>query len=299
MRVLLIAILCVEVCSWSLSSAFLSRKPLRGLNTQPQVEEVTHSVTEEAPVDDRLARDLRGLATQLHTIARNKVDSNQDGHLDLDELRNFARYLREKERDVNTRDEMARWDANNDGKVMKEELYGDLAMLNNNDVIATALKLMDEKFAVSDKNQDGMLGKEELMIFLHPELDQAAIDLEAQQQFNQLNRNGDAGVDFNEYQAEFGTTVGSDSIDTLRFSQDLKEFKLHDHDNNGLLSVEEMRELVHGDKYLHSTLDDLFTLADHDKDGLISLAEFEKQDHSRLIESEVLEDWLYHSHDEL
>lgn len=282
--------------AWGSSLGFLSRRPVEEPK-QPAV-----SVTEEvnsSPAPHEASSHFQQVVSDLHKMAREKVDVNQDGHLDSHELASFTHKLREKERHMSTSEEMSRWDTNKDGKVELAELHGDLSKLPQTEAIQNALRAMNEKFELCDSNKDGSLQKNELMVFLHPELDPAALALEARQQLEHLDRNKDGGVDLNEYQVEFGS-LGNDDAESLTPTHlDAKEFHLHDHDGDGKLNLAEMKELVEGHKYIHSAIDDLIGSIDNDNDGRISIDEFESHSHSQLIDSVALEDWLYHRHDEL
>mmetsp|Transcript_70554 Transcript_70554/g.187975 ORF Transcript_70554/g.187975 Transcript_70554/m.187975 type:complete len:304 (+) Transcript_70554:192-1103(+) len=293
----------VSVSAWGSSLGFLSRRPLRGQHVadQPQGTLLLSTPTSSGMSNNssELAGNWKSMVTDLHRIAREKVDADGDGHLDHSELVAFSMKLREKERHASTAEEMARWDSNRDGSVELMELHGDLGSLPESDVIRRALKSMKEKFLLCDRDRDNRLSREELMIFLHPELDPDALALEARQQFDHLDRNRDGFVVLGEDQVEFGSLAGDDSTQLTPSHMDVKEFKLHDHNNDERLSLKEMEELVAGHKYVHGAIEEFMGGVDRDSDGRISLHEFESHDHHKLIDSIALEDWLYHSHDEL
>jgi len=233
------------------------------------------------------------VVSKLREIARTQVDLNGDGVLERQELVDYALLMKDAERDRHTTAEVQRWDRNGDGVVELSELFGKLSKQDPSERVKKAMKLVEERFRVADEDRSQYLNADEMHIFLHPELSPAALNLEAGLQLNHLNANGDAGVDIDELAAAY---IGDPTFDEEYHRY---EFRIHDVDHDGLLGLEEMRELVAGHRYTDYTIAEMVTALDENKDGRITLAEFDS-DHNVLVSSPAMEDWLYFSsHDEL
>lgn len=274
------------VQGWGSGSTFLARRPV----IQP--EELLNTVIAGTDQDAAAAPDSHPGAAQLvarlKKLAETEVDLDRNGHLDRHELVDYAVGIRDAERDQYTEEEMARWDRNRDGHVAMEEIEALLGAREMTPEVAAAMKVVEVKFAGVDFDGSGSLDRDELHLFLHPELHADALQLEAQQQLSQLDINQDGGVDSRELAAAYSDDAAYDASYTAH------EVAIYDHNKDGKLDVHEMEELVEGHKYVQHIVGDLITLLDTDKDGRISMSEFDT-DHRVLLASEVIEDWLYAS----
>lgn len=273
------------VQGWGSGGSFLARRPV--LNPQDLIATVVTGDDPAAPVPEAHPGTQEVIA-RLHKMATEQVDLNKDGILDRHELVDFAVVLRDGEREKFTAEEMARWDRNGDSLVELAELHGNLDSKTMTPELQAALAVVEEKFHGVDFDLDGGLNRDELHIFLHPELHTDALQLEAEQQFAQLDTNQDGGVDLRELGSAYSGEAEFDDAYTSH------ELDIHDHNKDGKLDIHELEELVEGHKYVEHMVGQMITLLDRNKDGRVTMKEF-GADHRLLLAAEAIEDWLYSS----
>jgi calcium-dependent protein kinase len=128
---------------------------------------------------------------------------------------------------------------------------------------------MEEIFAAMDKNNDGMLSKEEIKEGYEEHFGQAIDDDEIDKIFDAIDTDRSGAIDYSEF------LMATMNEQQLMSKEKLKQaFKMFDRDGSGTISKEEIKEAL--GTLDEETADKMIAEVDQDHDGEISFEEFEK-----------------------
>lgn len=128
---------------------------------------------------------------------------------------------------------------------------------------------MEEIFAAMDKNNDGMLSKEEIKEGYEEHMGIPIDDEEIDQMFNAIDTDGSGAIDYSEF------LMATMNQQQLLSKEKLKQaFKMFDKDGSGTISREEIKEAL--GNLDEEMADKMISEVDQDDDGEISFEEFEK-----------------------
>ncbi|CAK72710.1 unnamed protein product (macronuclear) [Paramecium tetraurelia] len=127
-------------------------------------------------------------------------------------------------------------------------------------------------FKFLDKNGDGVLTKQELLEGYKKVISQSEAELQVEQIMKQVDKNESGLIDYSEFVA---ATINKQKL----LQQDILEqaFKAIDNDNNGAITVEELKHMFGaGNKIPSETWTKLMEEVDKNGDGVLSLQEFKE-----------------------
>lgn len=128
---------------------------------------------------------------------------------------------------------------------------------------------MEEIFASMDKNNDGMLSKEEIQNGYEEHFGIPIDDEELDQIFSAIDTDGSGAIDYSEF------LMATMNQQQLMSKEKLKQaFKMFDKDGSGTISREEIKEAL--GSIDEDMADKMISEVDQDDDGEISFEEFEK-----------------------
>lgn len=128
---------------------------------------------------------------------------------------------------------------------------------------------MEEIFAAMDKNNDGMLSKQEIKEGYEEHFGVPIDDEELDKIFDAIDTDGSGAIDYSEF------LMATMNEQQLMSKEKLKQaFKMFDKDGSGTISKEEIKEAL--GNLDEETADKLMSEADEDDDGEITFEEFEK-----------------------
>ena len=128
---------------------------------------------------------------------------------------------------------------------------------------------MEEIFAAMDKNNDGMLSKEEISEGYEEHFGIAIEDEELDKIFSAIDTDGSGAIDYSEF------LMATMNEQQLMSKEKLKQaFKMFDKDNSGTISKQEIREAL--GNLDEEVADKMISEVDANGDGEISFEEFEK-----------------------
>lgn len=128
---------------------------------------------------------------------------------------------------------------------------------------------MEEIFSSMDKNNDGMLSKEEIKEGYEEHFGQAIDDDEIDKIFDAIDTDRSGAIDYSEF------LMATMNEQQLMSKEKLKQaFKMFDRDGSGTISKEEIKEAL--GTLDEETADKMIAEVDQDHDGEISFEEFEK-----------------------
>lgn len=128
---------------------------------------------------------------------------------------------------------------------------------------------MEGIFAAMDKNNDGMLSKEEIKDGYEEHFGIPIDDEELDQIFNAIDTDGSGAIDYSEF------LMATMNQQQLMSKEKLKQaFKMFDKDGSGTISREEIKEAL--GNLDEEMADKMISEVDQDDDGEISFEEFEK-----------------------
>uniref|UniRef100_A0A7S3K8N7 Calcium-dependent protein kinase n=1 Tax=Euplotes crassus TaxID=5936 RepID=A0A7S3K8N7_EUPCR len=128
---------------------------------------------------------------------------------------------------------------------------------------------MEKIFAAMDKNNDGMLSKEEISEGYEEHFGYPIEDEELDSIFSAIDTDGSGAIDYSEF------LIATMNMQQLMSKQHLKQaFKMFDKDNSGTISKEEIKEAL--GNLEEDIVDVIVSEVDDNGDGEISFEEFER-----------------------
>eukprot|EP00930_Biecheleria_cincta_P025344 TRINITY_DN1805_c0_g4_i1.p1 TRINITY_DN1805_c0_g4~~TRINITY_DN1805_c0_g4_i1.p1 ORF type:complete len:323 (-),score=100.41 TRINITY_DN1805_c0_g4_i1:370-1269(-) len=218
---------------------------------------------------------------KVHGLA----DANEDGKLSVQELSDFSQKTRiiSAGKDVTT--VLEGMDLDNDGKLSFDELQS--SVLGGSQGMEGEEKQEEEKqeeekqeeekrmalekmkFEAADLDRDGLLTKEEVVELLYPEQKNEVLKVIAQDDLSAKDTDKDGHLTPSEFW-DRNTAAGEAGQIA---DEELKEFKLHDRDGDGRLSLEELMHWESGNQHTKAVMDQLMATADKNSDGHITAEE--------------------------
>lgn len=190
------------------------------------------------------------------------IDEDKDGKASWSELNNFHSHTARSV--TRSTFKMPKGiDADKDGKLSLEELkeanqkMGMSLPKVDNDAIKKEFAKEEVKFGMADADKDGLLAKDELLVFFKPDLDHEVSLLEAQYEFENLDEDKDGHLSKAEWKK-------------ARMPAPFREV---DTNVDGKIEVHELHRWQTG---LHQFVDGMLrvlAIADNDQDGALTLTE--------------------------
>ena len=146
-----------------------------------------------------------------------------------------------------------------------------LAFLANQISINQEIKKLKDEFDKIDKNKDGEISKEELIICLEEIYPSVEAIQRANQIFSEIDFNNDGSISFSEF-----LTVNMKKEQLLNEDMLTKAFKLFDLDGNGYITINELKETMPLKITSNQQWIDLIKDVDQDGDCQISFKEFKE-----------------------
>merc|ERR1740121_2353703 len=169
-----------------------------------------------------------------------EMDTNSDGHLDLQELLK----------------DMDQWSDPEDT---------DRRELDGRKEVETA------KFQVADANGDGKLDVKELPSLFYPETHDGILAITVQATIKQKDQNGDGMLTITEFFE--GASIPGESLDVTEDEQ--RDFSHLDIDHNGALDANELKAWESGRFLTETAMHKLFEIADRDSDMHVTAKELD------------------------
>jgi len=223
---------------------------------------------EKLPVDE--------VKQKLRTLYP-KIDVNKDKKISLSELYEWIEQHMRKHVLRGADAKMQDLDTNQDGKVSWEEYKEvefhpsigeglDPKTLNELKEIESRDK---KKFDFADTDNDGLLSREELTLFLHPEESKRMTSFLVQENLDVFDKNKDGKVSLQEYLGEGTGTMDKMTIESLTrsFNKEL------DSNGDGFLDLKEIHDWIlpgYDEDPIQSEANHLMKLGDDDKDNFLS-----------------------------
>lgn len=210
-------------------------------------------------------------------LLREKLDTNKDGKLSMEELVDHNRLVRHALLNKNIADDLKSYDRDEDGKISLSEWMPsnegnpeDKDTPETPDMIRRGDELNESekaKFEKADKNGDGFLDEAELAQAAYPELNAEMLNLVTGLVLKHKDDNKDGKLDMN----EFWLAEGADGI----HDQHIEDFKALDLNNDKKLDHHELSRWESGEFHSATAFQELFDAADKDKDGYLSYKELD------------------------
>nr|XP_022332304.1 neo-calmodulin-like [Crassostrea virginica] len=128
-----------------------------------------------------------------------------------------------------------------------------------------------ETFNLFDKDGDGTISTSELAMVMRS-LGQNPSDMELEMMLRGVDEDGNGSIDFEEF-----VLMMAKKLERSNTEDEIREaFKLFDTDNNGFITVAELRNILTdtGEKIRPEEADELIKAIDKDGDGKIDYEEF-------------------------
>ena len=218
---------------------------------------------------------------QAVKMAFQKYDTNKDGKISCEELRNglLSSGLKLSDQEVNTIFAIA--DLDGDGEICNTEFMTLMGVTENaasTQNTAISFKSIDDvkiAFRRFDVNNDGHLDRNEFRQLLLATSSKNA-DAQVDEIFRQADTDGDGKVDYQEL-IKYMFPASAQALQKLQKSfknlNDVKSaFKRFDADGDGHVNKDELRQVMSG--FSAVEVDAIFALGDKDKSGGIDVQEF-------------------------
>lgn len=240
--------------------------------------------------ESEVSEEEEAISTAQVEKLHGKFDANGDGKVTAEELAAFSKTTRLEILKKETSQFVDSVDGNKDGKVTLDELmeanFGAIedsatesTMSSEEDKEYKARQedekeLEKKKFTIADANKDGLLDKDELAAVFYPETHPEVLELVAQTNLKQKDKDSDGLLSPEEFWGDQASE--DDAIQEEHGELHKVEFAGLDSDKDGKLSLKELLAWESGEYHSDAAMIQLMEIADDDKDGSISKAELDK-----------------------
>jgi len=225
-------------------------------------------------------------------IIVDKIDSNSDGYVSVEELRNWIKFT--QNRYVNE-DVEKQWSIHKpesketiNWSEYREGVYGFLDEEDAHDEEhGFSYKKMEERdhrrWKLADLDNDGELNREEFKAFLHPEDQDHMKDIVVTETLEDIDKDGDGSINVDEYIGDMYRDDESEGAEEPEWvSTEREQFsQFRDRNGDGVMDLEEVKAWIIPPDYDHSEAEAKHLLfeADIDHDNLLTKDEIlEKYD---------------------
>lgn len=216
-------------------------------------------------------------------IIVDKIDKDHDGFVTEAELKDWVQYVQKryvlsdtermwKEHEIDDKDTLE-W------KSYKKRTYG--YEDDQNDENSPNFSYKDQinrderRWKAADKNNDGLLSKEEFSDFLHPEEAEHMRDIVVQETIEDIDKDKDGFISLEEYIGDMWPNKdGEEEPEWVKSERDQYN-NYRDKNGDGKMDSEEVKSWIIPSDYDHSEAEakHLIYESDSDKDGKLSKAE--------------------------
>jgi len=201
----------------------------------------------------------QALTVEQMLAVHSELDANGDGRASMAEALDHAQKMRLMHARMEIHKMLEKVDTDFDRKISLEEL------LKDPDMQSEGREEDAEKiFKLADNNGDGKLDADELPSIIHPETNQAVLELMAKVNLNAKDQNKDGLLTAKEFFLDWDSLVGEE-FNTISGEQDADFAKL-DKDLDGKLDVKELMAWESGRFRTEEAFSHLFEHADKDSD---------------------------------
>ncbi|XP_053546829.1 reticulocalbin-3 isoform X1 [Bombina bombina] len=218
-----------------------------------------------------------------------KIDKDKDGFVTQVELKDWIKHTQNRYIYENVNKHWADYDKNKDDKIAWDEYknttYGYYAGEEFNDVpdrdtYRKMMKRDERRFKIADKDGDMIATREEFTAFLHPEEFDYMKDIVVTETLEDIDKNGDGGVDVNEYIGDM-YSAENDGPEPDWVQTERKQFlEFRDLNKDGKMDRDEISHWILPHDYDHTELEAKHLIYESDKD---------KDD--KLTRKEILDNW--------
>lgn len=214
-----------------------------------------------------------------------KMDSDGDSYISKAEISDWVLKSFRSQDEIEALEKLKEVDSNNDGHVTWSEyvkkVYGytveELGVFaeDTSNEMQTFLRMVkddENKFRTADRDRNEILNNEEYSAFIFPTDYEFMHEYEIIRTLNDIDRNGDSRVTFDEY-------MGESNPDKEQLIVDKENFKVYDKNNDESLDHDELKSWI---------LPDRRTTADEEADHLMYETDVNEAD-GRLTMQEILD----------
>jgi len=230
--------------------------------------------TDEEPDGDE-AKGVHGDAPIEATALKkmhDKMDSNSDGKVSMDEVLKFATGMRHSIAQKDIGMVMESMDTDKSGKLSLEEVIKGTFDFEQEGATHESLgeipqqkELEAEKFKAADTDHDGQLDVHELPGLFYPETNDKVLDLIVADILKRKDKDGDGSLSVHEF-------WGAEDKEKIEATEQT-DFEKFDTDQSGKLSLAELKEWESGRFQTGHAMKKLFEVADKDGDMHVSVDE--------------------------
>ncbi|KAJ4922744.1 hypothetical protein JOQ06_004147 [Pogonophryne albipinna] len=212
-------------------------------------------------------------------IMVDKMDSNTDGFISEEELKNWIRISQRRQIVDSVDQQWKDFDLNQDDQISWEEYknttYGSYLEDPQTDTEFNYVHMMardERRFRAADTNGDLIADRKEFTAFLHPEDHKHMKDIVVQETMEDIDKNGDGFIDLKEYIGDMFTSEdGEDEPDWVASErQQFSEFR--DKNGDGKMDQEETLDWILPSDYDHAEAEAKHLLheSDANQDGKLT-----------------------------
>jgi len=208
-----------------------------------------------------------------------KIDSNEDGMVSLDEMRDWIRFTQQRYVSEDVDRQWNQHNTDNKDTITWEEyrqlVYGFLDEdFEDNQVdedTVTYQKMEDRdkrRWQTADEDQDGHLNKLEFKHFLHPEESDHMRDIVVAETLDDIDKDGDGKISLEEYIGDMFRGDGDESTEPDWVKAEREAFKEHrDENGDGFMDTEEVKTWILPADYDHTEAEAKHLIYESDSDG--------------------------------